>query len=243
MVLGFTLGGVLLGMFLRSVLPAHHLSPESHEIVKLGTGLIATMAALVLGLLVASAKDSFDLQRGELIQLAADTILLDRALAHYGPEAHKARAVLREAVTKTLERVWPTDGSRPAPFDPSASGGERLYDEIHALAPRTDEQRAIQTQALDTAVGLGQTRWMLREQHGSSIPTPFLLVLTFWLAIIFASFGLSAPWNATVLVTLVVCALSVSGAVFLILQLDRPFEGLIQISSAPLRDALAHLGR
>jgi hypothetical protein len=92
-------------------------------------------------------------------------------------------------------------------------------------------------------VGVGQARWLLFEQQGSSLSMPFLVVVVFWLTIIFVSFGAFAPSNATVVATLFVCALSVSGSIFLVLEMDRPFTGLIQISDAPLRHALAQLGR
>jgi hypothetical protein len=236
-------GGALLGMLLRAALPEHHLSTDSKDVVKLGMGLIATMAALVLGLLIASAKGSYDKQRSELTQMSTNIILLDRVLAHYGPETKEARNLLRHSVVRVLDQMWPEDSSQPAQLDPTAAGAEPVYDKIQALAPQNEAQRSLQTRALSTAIEIAQTRWLMFEQQGSSIPMPFLVVLVFWLTIIFLSFGLLAPPNATVIATLLVCAVSVSGAIFLILQLDRPFEGLIQIPSTPLQTALAHLGR
>lgn len=236
-------GGVLLGMFLRTILPAHHISAESKDVVKLGMGLIATMAALVLGLLVASAKNSYDTQRSGLTQMSANIMLLDRVLTHYGPETKEARDLLRRAVVRVLDQMWPEDGSRPAQLEPTAAGAEPLYDEIQALAPQNEAKRSIQAKALSISTDLAQTRWLMFGQQGSSIPMPFLVVLVFWLTILFASFGLSAPLNTTVLATLFVCALSVAGAIFLILELDQPFEGVVQVPSAPLRNALAHLGQ
>ena len=235
-------GGALLGMMLRNVLPAHHLDPDSKDVVKLGMALIATMSALVLGLLIASAKSSFDAQSGEVIQISANIIQLDRILARYGPETNEARDVLRRTVV-SLDRNWSEDASRTAKLDSPATraGGASFYEKIQALAPRNDFQRSIQGQALQIAFDLGRTRALLLEQSGSSIPTPFLVVLVFWLAVIFTSFGVFAPCNATVIVTLLVCALSVSGAIFLILELDHPFGGLLQISDLPLRNALANL--
>lgn len=236
-------GGALLGILLRAALPEHHLNADSKDSVKLGIGLIATMAALVLGLLIASAKSSYDTQSQELVQLSANVVLLDRLMAHYGSETKQLRDLLRRGVLRVLDQIWPEDGSRATQLDPTAAGVEVLYDKILELAPQNDVQRSIQAQAAKVAIDLGQTRWLLFEQRGSSISMAFLTVLVFWLTIIFLSFGLFAPRNATVIVVLFVCALSVSGAIFLILELDRPFEGLIQISSAPMRSALAHLGQ
>jgi hypothetical protein len=239
-------GGTLLGMILRAVLPEHHLSAETKDVVKLGMGLIGTMTALVLGLLIASAKSSFDTQRNGLTQLSANFILLDRALAHYGPESKDARDMLRASVADMLRHTWPQED--PQSGQAEAKMGtegryEGLYEKIQGLAPKNDLQRALQAQALKTGADIAQMRWLMFAQKGSSIPTPFLVVMVCWLTLILASFSLFAPSNPTVFTTLLVCALAVSSAVFLILELDRPFDGRIQISSAPLRSTLEQLGR
>jgi hypothetical protein len=235
-------GGALLGIFFRAVLPEHHLTGESKDVVKVGMGLIATMAALALGLLTASAKSSYDTQRNELTQISAKIIFLDRVLAHYGPEAKDVRDLLRRTVTSALDQMWPENRSRPAQLDPAAAS-ERLYDTIQQLSPQNDAQRSLQAQALGISNDLSQMRWLLVEQKGSSIPTAYLVVLVFWLVILFVSFGLFAPCNSTVLAAMLLCALSVSGAILLILEVDQPFEGLIQIPSTPLRDVLVRLGQ
>jgi hypothetical protein len=235
-------GGALVGMFLRRMLPEHHFSSDSRDVVRLGMGLIATMAALLLSLLVASAKSSYDAERSELTQMSAKVLFLDRALANYGPEAQGDREMLRQAAEHAIARIWPPDGSQ-AQLDPSASGAEALYKRIQQLQPRDDSQRSLKAMALGAATDLSQMRWLLLEQAGSSISTPFLVVVVFWLTLIFVSFGLFAPSNATVIATLLLSALSVAGAIFLLLELDQPFHGLIQISSAPMRQALAHLAQ
>ena len=235
-------GGALLGMALRTVLPEHHLNSESKDVVKLGVGLIGTMAALVLGLLVASAKSSYDARASELTQMSANAILLDRALAHYGPEAHEVREVLKGTMGRLLTQIWPQDSKSLGGMNSNMSG-EVLYDKLVELNPHSDAQRTIQSMAESMAFSLGQTRWLLFEQNTSSISTPFLVVVVFWLSVLFLSFGLFAPHNATVVVTLLLSAISVAGALFLIFELDRPFSGLIQISSAPLRNALAVMGK
>jgi hypothetical protein len=239
---GVVLGGALLGMTLRVLLPEHHRSQDSKDVVKLGMGLIGTIAALVLGLLIASAKSSFDTQRNGLAQLAANLTLLDRILAHYGPETKECREQLRENVAAMLDQFWPENHAQAGQIEPTARS-ESLYEQIQGLSPHTDAQRSLQAAALKTAVDVAQARWLLSAQKGSAIPLPFLVILVFWLALLFASFSLFARPNATVVVALLLCALSVAGALFLILELDRPFDGLIQLSSDPLRRALAQLGR
>ena len=235
-------GASLLGLFLRATLPENHLNPQSQDIVKLGMGLVGTMTALLLGLLVASAKSSYDTQKSELTQMSANVILLDRVLAHYGPESKGARNILRGSVVATLNRIWPSDGAQ-APNSAPSRGGEILYDKIQELVPHNEAQRSLQTQALTMTINLGQMRWLLFEQGGSSLSSPFLVILVFWLSMIFLSFGLFAPRNLTVIATLLVCALSVSSALFLLMELDQPLHGLVQIPSAPMRHVLELLGQ
>jgi hypothetical protein len=236
----FIFGGALLGIFLRVALPPHHLSAESKESVKVGMGLVATMGALVLGLLVASAKSSYDTQSNELTEMSGSVVLLDRVLAHYGQGAQGARDQLRTSVNRVLDSMWAKDSNGTTSEPPIRA--EALYDSVQGLSPRDDTQRSIQAQALSLVVGLGRTRWLMYEQRVSSVSVPLLIVLIFWLTIIFISFGLFAPRNATVVISLFLAALSVSGAILLILELYTPYAGIIQISSAPLRAALTHLG-
>lgn len=238
----FVFGGALVGMLLRTSLPQHHLIADSKEIVKVGMGLVTTMAALVLGLLVASAKSSYDAQSTELTEVSSKVVVLDRILAHYGPETREVRDVLRSIIARVLDAIWSKEDSGLSRLEPSTNA-EILYDKIQGLSPKDDRQRANQAQALAVAMGLGQTRWLMYEQRVSSVSLPLLIILISWLTIIFISFGLFAPRNATVVVSLFAAALSVSGAIFLILEMYTPYAGVIKISSAPLRAALAHLGQ
>lgn len=238
-------GGALAGLILRATVPAHHLSNESKDVVKLGAGLIATLSALVLGLLIASAKSSFDAQRTGFQQLSANIVLLDRTLARYGPETKNAREALRQLVASAIERLWSENPSKSSGLGASVItvGGSAVFDRVRDLSPKTEAQRWQQSQALQICTELAKTRWLLTEQDESAIPTPFLVVVVFWLTVLFTSWGLFSPLNPIVIVTLLVCALSVAGAMFLIVDLDQPFDGLIQISSTPLRNALSQLGQ
>jgi hypothetical protein len=199
-----------------------------------------TMAALVLGLLIASANSSYETQAGEVRRLAANIILLDRLLAHYGPEARTARELMRRAIDPLVNRIWrePDPEARYETSAADAAAGAA----IESLSPQTDLQRSLKARAIQIVTDLGQTRLLLFEASSSSIPTPFLAVLIFWLTMIFASFSLFSPLNPTLVAVLFVSALSAAGAIFLILDLSQPFTGLLQISSAPLRNALAPLG-
>lgn len=242
---GCVFGGALLGMFLRGVLPEHHLNTDSKDVVKLGMGLIATMSALVLALLIASAKGSYDTQRSEVTQMSADIIQLDRVLVHYGPQAKPARDLERDLVMAGIASIWSERSFHTGELNSRTmkEKGGRFFDEIQQLSPQNDYQRSLMGQVLQISADLGHVRSLLLEQTGGSIPMPFLVVLVFWLSMIFASFGLFAPANSTVIAVLFVCALSVAGAIFLILELDQPFAGLIRISDEPMRRALAILGQ
>lgn len=236
--------GALLGMWLRSVLPEHHFDAESKDTVKVGIGLIATMTALVLGLVTASAKNSFDEVNAGVKQAATQILSLDRALARYGSETGGIREGLKQAVATRIEILWPQGSSSPLSLEPAhVPQVEGLAEAIRNLVPKDDSQRSLQDRALDIAEDLLEQRWLVIADSGASVPGPFLVVLLFWLSITFASFGLFAPRNAMVVTVLFVCAVSVTSAVFLVLEMDGPFEGLLRASPDPLRAALAYLGR
>jgi hypothetical protein len=243
---GCIFGGMLLGMFLRTMLPEHHLSNDSKDVLKLGIGMMATLAALVLGLLIASAKGSFDTINSGLINTCSKIILLDRVMAAYGPETREARDVLRRSVAATIAQVWPSERTGQIETEVLDQGAvlETVYNKLLQLSPQNNVQRHLQSRALQVSGDIAEARWLMFQQRGqSSLRMPFLVMLVSWLVIIFFSFGLFSPRNATVILTLLVCALSAAGALYLIQELDRPIGGLIQISSAPMRTALANLGR
>jgi hypothetical protein len=236
-----TLAGIFLGTLLRRSLPEHHLNEHAKDVVRLGVGLIATIAALVLGLLIASAKDSFDRQTSQIRKITADLILLDNILAQYGPEARPVRERIRTTVGPFADRLWrEKEASTRAPFETDGTA-EQVYLEIQKLSPHDNVQRSLQSRAVQISNDLAQVRFLLFVESENLIPTPFLAVLAFWLMIIFASFGLFSPLNATVVTSLCLFALSAACSIFLILELSRPFTGLMSISSAPLRNALENI--
>ena len=241
---GCVFASAIFGMGLGARLPEHHVRAESKEVVKLGVGLLATMAALILSLLIASAKNAYDAKNTQLQELAANVVLLDRVLAHYGPETTAIRTGIRKVVETRLQQIWPDRGSgiavNLAQTTPVVEG---VQDAIAALTPRDDAQRASQARAIQVSGDMAQMRWLVFERTGSAIPTAFLVVLVFWVSVIFGSFGLFAPRNATVIGVLFICAVSVAAAIFLILELDTPLDGMLKISSEPLRYALENLGK
>jgi hypothetical protein len=238
-------GGAMLGLWLRSRLPGHHLSTDSKDTIKLGAGMIATLSALILGLLVSSAKSSFDTVGSEVTQAAAKIIFLDHLLADYGPETKTAREQLRLNVAGGIQMIWPEEktGSSGLSALEHAKGMDALSLKLHELVPATELQRQLLPQAQQLCDGLRQSRWLVIEQTQNALPTPFLVMLLFWLTMLHMSFGLFAPRNTTVILVLLVCALSVSGAIFLILDMNHPLSGVIKVSSAPMLKALEHLGQ
>lgn len=233
--------GALLGMLLRLVLPEPHLNSDTKDVVRLSTGLIATLSALVLGLLVASAQASYQTQSNQIRQLTANVILLDNILVRTGPEAPPLRVLLRSSVDTLVERIWHGRGSAPSavPFQASTQF-DQFFDKLLELAPQNDAQRQMQNRAIQITTDLAQTR-ILFGQSDSPVPKPFMAVLVFWITMIFVSFGLFARPNLTIVAALLVSALSASSAILLILDLSHPFSGLITIPSAPLSHALAAL--
>ncbi len=243
-VVAFVFGSALLGMFLAKVLPKEHLSPEAKDAIKVAMAMIATLSALVLGLLTASAKASLDEKENELRDWAAKVVLLDRTLAAYGPEADAARQSLKQNLAARIDQLWPGRGTGTTPTAlGSGIGIEGIQNQLLALSPQTDAQRWLQSRALDISGSMAAERWSALQQVGSAVRWPFLAILVFWLAVIFASFGLFAPRNPLVIGALFVAALSVAGSIYIILEMDQPYGGLIKITSAPVRTALEQLGR
>ena len=229
-------GGAILGMALRSLLPEHHRSTESKELIRSTMALIGTLSALVLGLLVASAKENYDGKRDQLTGAAADVLLLDRVLAHYGPEAQPARESLKASISSAVDEIWREGGKSSARF-------EQVYSAISDLSPKSDAQRAALSQANGLLLELGRSRWLLFARSASAISSPLLVLVVFWLTINFVSFGLFASRNSTVMTALLVGAISVAGAIYLILEMDSPFSGLLRLSAEPMRAVIGQLGR
>ena len=244
-VLASVFGSGLLGLSLRSFVPAQHLQEDSLGMVRLCSGVLATLAALVLGLLVASAKANYDRVNDEVTQAAAAIVLLDRTLAQFGPQTKEARGLLRAAVASAADTVFSKHGRGVADLDdPQRSAiGERLEAQIRTLPAENEVQHTLQGHALELSSEVAKMRLLTITQAEGSIPGMFLIVLVLWLAIMFAGFGLVTARNPTVIVALFLCALSLAGAVFMIEELNRPLEGLMKISSAPIRYALAHIGQ
>jgi Na+/H+ antiporter NhaC len=240
LVFALIFGGALAGMVVRPSLSEQHQNQDSRDVVKMTTGLIGTLAALVLGLLIASAKTSFDRKTNQVKQMTATIILLDDLLMQYGPEAIHLRNQLRQSIRPLANRIWQEEEvatGRPVRFESSTSA-LAFENELERLSPTNDTQRSLQSRAVQAFTEAAQIRLQLFAQTGGSIPIPFLVILIFWLSAIFVSFTLFAQTNLIVITSLFVGALSFACAIFLVLELDNPFTGLMGISSATLWSAL-----
>jgi hypothetical protein len=235
-------GGALVGMYFDPFPPTDQLKDETRANVQTGVGLLTSMFALLLSLQLSSGRTSFDIQEQDVTIMASKTVMLDRVLAHYGPEAQDAREALRQSVIDLLNEVWPSERSKASTWAPRGQGDE-VYDKIQRLSPKNEEQRAERTIALNMTIDLGQMLWKSASRVRSSTAVPLMMVEIAWATIIFVSFGLLAPRNVTVIVSLAVCASAVSGGFFLIVEMNTPFSGLLHASSAPVREALEHLIR
>jgi hypothetical protein len=244
LVLACVFGGALTGMFLARLLPPHHLGDETKAVVTLASGTLSVLSALVIGLLISFAKGDFDAQTKLVQKFAADLILLDSVMLQYGPETGEARDLLRRYTALKIALTWPEESARGPRLDDPASLEmlEGVQAKLLGLTPQSEAQRWLQSRALQISGDLVEERWLLAAQNEGSVPWPFLVTLVLWLTILFTGFGLFAPRHATVVVALLVCAISLSAAIFLILEMDRPFEGFITVSAEPMQSALADMG-
>ncbi len=236
-------GGALLGVFIQGRLREHHQNADTKDVVRLGMGLVGTVAALVLGLLISSANSYYDNQRDELTQMSANIVMLGRLLQHYGPEANAAHESLRLTVGRILVDKWPAESREKLDVLPPTAKIENLFDQVHNLVPKNEVQRAMQSQASSLLVSLGQMRWLMYAQASTTISRELLCVMILWLISIFLSWGMYSPSNTITLTTFFVSALSVSCAILVILELYSPYKGLLHLSSAPLRLAYAALSQ
>jgi hypothetical protein len=247
------------GVFIRPLLSERHSTRETFELIQLVTTMLVTFAALVLGLLTSSAKTSFDRVGNDLRGLGSDLIQLDQCLRDYGPGTDTARELLRIYTAAAIASTWPAEPAPEGDYYPrhlprsdsdarmeSATLGAMLDQvgrKLRGLEPTEAARQRLASDCLDQFEHLKQRRWKLIEDAYTSISMPFYLVLVFWLAVAFASFGLSAPRNMIAFVMLGLGAVSIASAIFVIVDLDTPFTGLFSVSSQPLRHALAHLSR
>ena len=243
-ILAGSCGGLLLTMRLRHRLPPHHQEDATKDLIKIATGMMATLVALILGLLVSSAKTTFDTATAEVTQSGAQIIALDRTLRNYGPEAQPLRELLRSNLAGSIARVWPGKvGHGGFANRDDSSVLDEFGEAIRKLSPRNQVQTHLQARAIDQAGELARARWLLFEQMQNPLPRVFLIVLGFWLIQIFVGLGLLAPLNSTSVIALVTCAVSMSAAIFVILEMNHPLDGIIQVSSAPLEAALAVISK
>ena len=230
-------------MWLRRFLPEHHLSPESRDTVKLAMGLVATMSALLLGLLVNSAKTSYDTTRMQVMQVASKFALVDRVLGIYGPRAAEVRDQLPALIEESTRQIWQGDTTIPLQRKPSYEVGNAFYTALLRLEARDDTERTLKAQAVNLILELGQLRSLMSAESTPSLSKPMLIVVVLWLVMIFLSFSLLAPSNTTANIALFASALCAAGAVLLILELTRPFGGLMRISNEPMLAVLHEGGK
>jgi hypothetical protein len=248
-----------LGLLARPLLSERHRSRETAEVMQLVVTMLVTFAALVLGLLITSAKASFDAIDTDMRGYASDLIELQRLLNEYGPETKPMQQALRRYTAAAIATTWTEEPPPPGDYYPktvqrtltdaemeSSGLGDMLANielRLRGLVPADAMHQRLLGDCLNQFKRVLDQRWKLIEEAHASISLPFYLVLVFWLAIVFGSFGLSAPRNALSYATILLGALAIASAVVVILDLDTPFTGTLVVSSQPMRDALAHLSQ
>jgi hypothetical protein len=232
-------GGALIGFVVQPFLPDHHFSSESRDAAKLGAGLVATLAALILGLLISSTKGTFDQVNTLINEVAANYIHLDKLLLAYGPETTPIRTEVHELLDRKIREIWPEKFKELQPkHTESANHFEQIALEITALHPSSLRQSSIQSSALQLEDQMLQERWMIAVVSEGSVPPLLLLIPVIWITFLTFLYALFSPRNLTVLTVLLCCAMSIAGAIFLIDEMATPMDGTIKVSSAPLRLAL-----
>lgn len=235
------LASAFIGAVLRSKLPEHHLTGDSKDVIKLAVALIATMSALVLALLFASTRTSFERTSGHVSRITANITELDKLLAEYGPQGRPIRAALRDEIGPLIDSIWQQDAiARGNPTSETGHANSVLY-MLRELEPANKVQASLQARALQVSTDLDQTQLALLSQPSDSISNTFIIVLVIWLMFIFTVFSMSSPPNTTLFSVIFLCILSASAAIYLILELGLPFGGLMQVSNDGLRSALKPL--
>ena len=236
-------GGALVGMLLGKVLPDQHTSDETRDTIRIVMAMLATLSAVVLGLLTGSSISSLAEKEAELRSAGVQFIMLDRTLSEYGPETAHSRTLLKQILAERISQIWPEeDGAVSLTALSTGAGINLVQRDLFALTPQTEQQRWLRSNALQMTSAIAESRWTTVEQIESRFPWAFFIVVVGWLAVIFASFGLFAPRNASVTAALLVAALTLAGPIFMMLEMDQPYGGLVKIPSTSLRVALDQLG-
>jgi len=239
-------GGALSGLFFQRFVPSHHLSKESQDSVKLGAGLIATMAALILGLLVSSSKGTYDHVNTLINDAAANAINLDTTLKNYGPEAAPLHQRLKDRVLMVRNDIWPMHGkdrTKSSEAFKNESPASTLTGSIASLQGTNPESIQMKNLALQTLADLNRERWQIAVESSSKLPIMLVVIPVFWITFLTFVYGLFAPRTGTVAMVLFCCSLSIAGAIYLICEMSMPLDGSIKVPSQPFDTAIELIGR
>ena len=221
-------------------LPAHHLQDDSQAVIRAVAGIFVVLTSLVLGLMINSAKNTFESVDRNVHAIATGIIILDRILQQVGPAADPARGRLLAYAKRAA------DASRPDRNVPDRTSETVLGEvgmQLRQVKTETPEQTAALRDATQQYLAIVQLRWVLVEQSEGTIPMPLVVLLVAWLVLIFASFGYRAPRNALVIGCFIASSALMAGAIYLILDMDVPFGGPIQVSRQPIERAIAEMQR
>ncbi|HME28055.1 MAG TPA: hypothetical protein VKI44_43165 [Acetobacteraceae bacterium] len=221
---------------------------ETRDLINRLTGLVATLSALVLGLLIASANNFYNTQKGGLETISARVLELDGVLRRYGPDAQPARTMLKDLITGSYERVW-RGNNHGATTMPSVEGADEqqmngLFLTLNALREAAPaERKYLMAKAGDLAESINNQYLQISLQLSNSLSWPFMTILVAWASLLFFGFGMLGRVNRASVVGLAVGAISVAAAIFLIVELSTPYSGLLRLSPTPVLQTIEALGK
>ena len=232
------LGAALLGLVARTRLPSEHLQDDTTAIVRLVANLFVVMTSLAIGLMLNSAKTTLETNNRNIRGLATELILLDRTMRGLGPEAEDARRHLVEYVQTALKEANILEEDPQAEASLDAAGTS-----LRAIRVSDEQKIALWNDARELFRRVVRQRRVVVDASSETIPTPLIIMVILWLAIIFAGFGYRAPRNIIVTASFLLGTLLISAPLYLILDMNAPSSSLIRASNAPFQRALAQLQR
>jgi hypothetical protein len=239
-----TFGFVLLGLYLKRLVPERHMSAGSRDMIGAVIGMLSLLLALVLGTLVGSGYGFFASQKGGIESLCARSLELDLTFRQYGPETQPLRQALRDSMEEALDAIRGDSAAYQRHFELSGymSKFEKWNQTLSSLSPRSPAQTALVSSISASSAAFQQTRLLMSLQLASPIPWPLIIIVVSWAMLLFFGFGVTSGLNPTSLAALAFGSFAVASAIFLILELNRPLSGLFRVPAAPIERAIAALG-
>jgi len=233
----------VLGLWVQTVLPEAHTSDRSRDIIGGVVGLLTLLLALVLGLLIWTAFGVTNIQKTELQLLSARALEFDLEMKQYGPEAERARELMRTEIVWAHEQFWGDETAMAAAYQASYGNMGSMSEFLNGLHPTTDKQKQLLAAASQHYGAVGETRLLMSLQLIDPISWPLIITVVAWSCLLFCGFGLLSRRNGTTICVLALGAGSVASAIFLILELSQPYTSYLRISPTGLEQVIVDLDK